>query len=297
MKKGVIRLVQSCFVATSLILASCNSSIATTSVSTTSTTIPQTTITTTTTSTPAPGDIFTVMTYNILEGAGAEKLAAQYRQSLGYEADSLDEMIDVIKYYNPDIVGIQEAVRWEANNDEIAKYVSAKLGMNYVLAPGWFPEWNVILLTKFEVVDYKVLSGFRSGALQATLRTKSSHILTFYDFHISVPNFESDLRSFDALYHDFSETKYGIVVGDFNQNESDMTYPSNWRDPITGGAGRASGGIDQIWVTKDIGPFKKDIGTITIDQYFGNQIDLDIDKFPFTKISDHLPVIYQTGIY
>jgi len=131
-------------------------------------------------------------------------------------------------------------------------------------------------------------------------------LLTFYDFHLSStgnPNdpgnteFEADLRSFEALFHNFSETKYGIVVGDFNQPESDMTYPSNWRDPTTGGAGRASGGIDQIWVTKDIGPFKKDIGTITIDQYFGNQISLDMDKFPFTKISDHLPVIYQTGIY
>ena len=68
------------------------------------------------------------MSYNIFEGAGTSEPAANVRKNHGYKPNALEEVIEIIKYYNPDIVGIQEAVRWEANNDSIAEYVSNEWG-------------------------------------------------------------------------------------------------------------------------------------------------------------------------
>jgi endonuclease/exonuclease/phosphatase family metal-dependent hydrolase len=232
-----------------------------------------------------PQDTFLIMSYNIFEGAGTSEGAANVRKNNGCEPNSLNEIIELIKFYNPDIIGLQEAVRWEANNDSIAKLISDTLKMNYILAPGWFPEWNVLLLTKFEIIDYKLYSSFfRIGALKARLNYKNKDTLTVFNFHLSAPEHEKDVQAFNNLTNEFEKTPLGVAMGDFNEPPSNVNFPSNWRLVAT------AYNIDQIWTTKNI-------GLSDSENYYGVKIAIDSKKFELNKMSDHLPVLIKTGLY
>ena len=232
-----------------------------------------------------PQNDFIIMSYNILEGAGTSIESASVRSSsYNKKANALGDVIEFIKYYNPDIVGIQEAVRWNANDDSVAKYISNELHMNYLLAPGYKGGWCVLLLTKYKILEYKLFSTeFYTGAIKAKLQTDFSDTLTVYNFHLSVPAWHLDIVSFRNLKNDFNNTNRGIAMGDFNAEPSEIPFTSNWR--------LVAGGLpDQIWSTSDVG--LSDSG-----EYYRESITVDVDRFNLYQISDHLPVLFKTGLY
>lgn len=231
-----------------------------------------------------PQHAFTIMSYNICEGAGTSADAANVRSSNGKKANSLADVIELIKYYNPDIVGIQEAVRWNANNDSVAKYISSELNMDYLLAPGYKGGWCVLLLTKFEIIDYKLYrTEFYTGAIKACLRADAGDTLTVYNFHLSVPAWQADILSFRALRDEFFSTRQGIATGDFNAAPIEIPFTSNWT--------LIAGGLpDQIWSTNDIGLSES-------GNYYRVPIAADVDRFNLYQLSDHMPIIIKTGLY
>jgi endonuclease/exonuclease/phosphatase family metal-dependent hydrolase len=233
-----------------------------------------------------PPDTFSIMSYNILFGAGWFEQAALARESEGYMPNSLSKVIELIKFYNPDIVGIQEAVSWQYNNDSIAKYVSNELKMNYILSPGWLPDWNAMLMTKFEIIDYELFSKeYRNGALRARLKSYSGDTLIVYNFHLR-PDYEQDVMAFNNLTYNFEKTQLGIAMGDFNESPESVKFPANWILSAT--SSKFNG--DQIWLTKDI-------GLSPSGKYYRINIGINSDLFELNKLSDHFPVLFKTGLY
>jgi endonuclease/exonuclease/phosphatase family metal-dependent hydrolase len=229
---------------------------------------------------------FTILCYNILEGAGADEWSAAARENnWNKKGNALEEVIDVINYYNPDIVGIQEAVRWNAKNDSIPKYVARKLGMNYLLAVGYSASWGVMLLTKYEILDYQLYgSQFAVGSLKARLKTPAGDTLVVYNFHLSVPAHHLDILSFKALTDEFKKTRNGIAMGDFNLTPTEVPFPDNWALAATCEM------PDQIWLTKEV-------GLSASGEYYRIGIPPEDNKLNLLQISDHRPVVCKTGLY
>ena len=233
-----------------------------------------------------PQQTITILSYNILEGAGIDSWSAESREkNWNKKANALEEVIEVIKSYDPDIVGIQEAVRWNANDDYIPKYVSQKLGMRYLLAVGYMSSWGVMLLTKYEILDYQLYgSEFAVGSLKARLKTPSGDTLVVYNFHLSVPAHHLDILSFRALTNEFKEARKGIAMGDFNLPSTDVPFPGNW---ALAALGEMS---DHIWLSEDV-------GLSPSGEYYRITIAPDDKKFNLHQISDHRPVACKTGFY
>lgn len=233
-----------------------------------------------------PPDTFLIMSYNILFGAGWFEEAALARESEGYMPNSLNKVIELIKFYNPDIVGIQEAVSWQFNNDSIAKYVSNELKMNYILSPGWLQEWNVLIMTRFEIIDYDLFSKeYRNGALRVRLKSYSGDTLVVYNFHLR-PEYEQDVTAFNHFIYNLEKSLSGIAMGDFNESPESVKFPADWILATTS----SNSNSDQIWLTKDI-------GLSPSGKYYGINIGINSNQFELNKLSDHLPVLFKTGLY
>jgi len=94
-------------------------------------------------------------------------------------------ILDVIRAYDPDILGIQEAHTWGMENEFIAKQVAESLGMYYTLGlAGDSQDPNaphVALLSKFQIEE--VLSWpnpFDRTVLRAKVRTSSNTAITVF---------------------------------------------------------------------------------------------------------------------
>jgi hypothetical protein len=105
---------------------------------------------------PLPETI-TVMTYNILKGAGADTVdpgnkeqAAQH----GFPGNRLPTVLEVIRIADPDILGIQEANQWNMGSPPVVEKVADELGMNHFLGLSTNSESgyaSVVLFTKFDI--------------------------------------------------------------------------------------------------------------------------------------------------
>jgi len=106
-----------------------------------------------------------------------------------------------------------------------------------------------------------------------------------FNFHLSGSYHVNDMYEFNNLSNEFKNTPMGIAMGDFNAFPDDVNFPSNWRL-----AAIARRNIDQIWTTKNVG--LSDSGN-----YYGVRIPLDWENFELNKMSDHLPILFKTGLY
>ena len=237
-----------------------------------------------------PENNFTVMTYNVLYGAGATEDCALKRENKysNIKPAALDDIINVIESVNPEILGIQEAIQWEENDEAVAKDVSQRLGMNYALGPGWSDGWNVALYTRYEILETQTYTEeFRVGGLRARLLTPWGEELNVFVVHLTANPLSVRTAELEFLvtemekFHDL----YTLVIGDFNFTVSDL---SGFKDE---GWNHLQGdGIDHIWGSPSIG-ISPD-GSLYIET-----VPINFDQNYLLTLSDHLPVMVKTGIY
>lgn len=171
----------------------------------------------------ADGTQLTVMTYNVEYGAGVDPTEAKIaeKDSDGKRVGNrLDRVISVIKYVNPDILGIEEACSWDKNDEAVAKQVAKELGMHYFLAKSGKSRFNVALFSKLPIVSAKGFPDqFTRAALQAELKLPDGRELHVFVVHFNLMrNEESQLQEIRYLAGQMRPHAFdlGVMMGDAN---------------------------------------------------------------------------------
>ncbi len=231
-----------------------------------------------------------VMTYNVEYGAGVNPAEAKIaeRASKGKRAGNrLNRVLAVVKYVNPDILGVEETCSWDKNDEAVAKQVAKELGMHYFLAKSGHTRFNVALFSKLPIVSAKGFPDhFTRAALQAELALPDGRVLHVYVAHFNLMR-ERDGQLSEIRYlaeqmrpHAFD---LGLMMGDCNFRYGTQKDSAN--------ALRASGfaiappvgeRIDQIWTSR---PLANDIVE-------GRKIPTELTD----GTSDHRPTVMVVGI-
>jgi endonuclease/exonuclease/phosphatase family metal-dependent hydrolase len=240
-------------------------------------------------------EIITVMTYNILDGGGIGPTDPQGEWCCGPPhrrgccnapgGNRLPRILEVIKFADPDILGIQEAYLWQLDNQAIAREVAAELGMNYYIGESENPDGaHVVLFTKFDIVEAESYPGYfeainSRGALHAELVTHSGQPIHTFVVHLKawdseVPFLVEEMSSYlDNLT---------VLLGDMNfvdpSNWASMLREAGWCHPLA-----EQQGIDQIWTSPALAPHVQPAPPIPTELIVGT--------------SDHTPVVVEIAIY
>lgn len=238
----------------------------------------------------AGGTKLTVMTYNVEYGAGVDpaERAIMERANPTRAGNRLDRVIAVIKYVNPDILGIEEACSWDKNDEAVAKQVAKQLGMNYYVAKSGKSRFNVALFSKLPILSARGFPDqFSRAALQAELKLPDGRTLKVFVAHFNLLRDEqSQLSEIRYLAEQMKPHCFdlGVMVGDCN-------FKYGVRKASTD-ALRASGfvvappvgqRIDRIWTSRPLA--KEDIVE-------GAKIPAELTN----GTSDHRPTVMVIGI-
>ena len=242
-------------------------------------------------STVPPQETITVMTYNILKGAGADAVAPgnkEWAAQLGFPGNRLPTVLEVIRTADPDILGIQEANQWNLGSPPVARRVADQLGMDYFLSVSTNPESgfaSVVLFTKFDIKEAESYSShFSRAALRAELVTpagKSIHVFVVHldgaSDHVREAESAFLVGEMQAYVDDFS-----MLIGDMNFLDRPTSIgailrQAGWSHPLG-----PSQNIDQIWTSSVLQPHV--------------QPAPDIPSELTSRASDHRPVAVEIGI-
>jgi endonuclease/exonuclease/phosphatase family metal-dependent hydrolase len=243
------------------------------------------TLTPSPTSTPTPLLNFKALSYNILYGAGVDRIFDAGVPIALVGKNRLPELLSFIKRADPDILGIQEANAWDAGTPPVIQQVAQELGMNYFLAttPSGF---NLGLLTKFQILETENLSSEigRQGALRVKLRAPSGETLNVFVSHLDPASSDTRLCEVESLVRQMQPyTARGtILLGDMNFQRSSREFlkleQAGWQSVAV----EKSWGIDQVWMS----PFAKWSSTAWYDSL----------TLP-SGVSDHAPIGAEISIY
>lgn len=242
----------------------------------------------------SPSKVITVMTYNILGGAGVDTVLPQDKQwnaDHGYPGNRLNEVLTAIREADPDILGIQEAMGWNAGTPSVAQQVADELNMNYAIGVDIHPGaglHHVVILTKYDITEVEDYGdALCSAGMRATILTPEGLHLQVFNAHLTAPTWETsnlppDLRHLTAFEVNEQETQFlvseaenhiddqTIVMGDMNNYGTIYEYLSD------AGFQTHSGYIDQIWVSPSLA---------------SNFYEAPLPQELVVGVSDHEPVI------
>ncbi len=146
-----------------------------------------------------PGDILTVMSFNIRVGYGrSEPWVSPYELRFGPE--KLEPIILAIRSADPDIVGLQEVLH-NGQTQRIAK----TLNLNYTFSPhpSNRPWWGVAILSKYPIIDVRTVpvSYGQNASRSASIATidVGGTSMVFASVHKTLDKFLNDGSSFRML--------------------------------------------------------------------------------------------------
>ena len=146
-------------------------------------------------STPLPPKTATVAALIAREAGGIRFMT--YNVFLGGSLNSennakIDLLISIMKTYDPDVLGIQEASGWYLDNYAIADKVADELGMNYVYCKDTKLDltaeegfnFDTIIMTKFEIVDSESYPEIHHCTGRAKVLLPDGQTLQVFNVHI-----------------------------------------------------------------------------------------------------------------
>lgn len=227
----------------------------------------------------------TVMSYNILNGAGVDTLTPENRQWVeehGYPGDRLQKVLDIISSVSPDILGIEEAHQWELGDPAVVQEVADHLDMDWAFGQSTNPDSgfaSVAFFTKFRIVESESYpEHFTRAGLRVQVETPGGLVVNVFVAHLDTNS--SDTRVGEATFI-VSEMApyldgYSIIMGDMNalagSTSGKVFSDAGW----TLCRGLAST-IDQIWVSPALQAGNQPWGHISFSQAL--------------SVSDHLPSV------
>jgi endonuclease/exonuclease/phosphatase family metal-dependent hydrolase len=190
------------------------------------------------------------MTYNVQDGGG----------------DRLPLITTILKTYNADILAIQEANGWQANDSAILDQMAADLGMEYVYCqadPAFVDEngntEDLVLFSRYSILDSETHADVSHCLLRAQILVSDSTTIQVFATHLA-PNFaevgcQNVQKIADAIQPFAGEQ--AALIGDFNMPPPTvkMGYPVEQTEcpPLLEATGWKYLGsvsdVAQMWVT------------------------------------------------
>lgn len=221
---------------------------------------------------PIADNEIVVATYNILNGAGVDPLVFDNRkwvEEYGYPGNRLEQVLDVIEYINPDILGIQEAHQWELGDPAVVKQVADRLGMNYFFGQSNDPDagyCSAVLFTRFEIIESENYPDhFTRAGLRVKLKTPEGTIINVFVAHLDSNHQERRLKEAAFIVTEMAPylDEYSMIMGDMNffdpSPEAEVFHSAGWAHPVA-----VLQGIDQIWTTPDMESGVRKWGNISV---------------------------------
>ena len=203
------------------------------------------------------------MTYNIFLGG-----------SFNSENNAkVDLLISIMKTYNPDVLGIQEADGWDLDNFAIADRVAAELDMNYVYCKKTKIDlhaeegytMDTIIMTKFDILDSESYPEIYNCLGRAELLLPDGQTIQVFNLHTP----HGSCKELFPVLIDITEPYLdglAVMMGDFNVTDpdwvvskgsgvgcSELIQESPW---VWLKGNFIEGKIDQIWVSPEMGNYE-----------------------------------------
>ena len=197
--------------------------------------------------------------------AGAVRFMS-YNIRDGGEGHKLSMITSILQAHNADVLAIQEANGWNADNFAIANQVASDLGMEYIYCQVDSGEvdksgntYDLVLLSKLEIKSSEVFTNVQNCLIRAEIVTANGQTVQIFATHIR-SNFEEIacgnvekivevIKPFaqDAaiLMGDMTMPPPGIVMG---YPESQIACPSLLME-VGFSFFTADGQIDQVWAS------------------------------------------------
>jgi endonuclease/exonuclease/phosphatase family metal-dependent hydrolase len=260
------------------------------------------------------------MTYNVLSGGQSGNGCDWYIRKTPLELsvsnnDRIDNIVNVIKDVNPDIVFLQECNTWEDNDSKILKNVAKQLEMNAAVTPNRnkykvailskYPMSNVHWLDDKNVFSHNIIFADVALDRNQTITVANQHFIWWRDPKWNTYNAntqkESYIKQCNELLGQLAENKDKpfVIAGDFNHTFD----ASNFDQKPLYGSITDLGYTDCCFsiyknysrVTSFVSKEKKSIGPIDFifvsPSLAKNIVDADIFySMASFSASDHLPV-------
>ena len=235
-----------------------------------------------------PGDILTVMSFNIRVGYGRSKpRVSPYQLRLGPE--KLEPIISAIRSVEPDIVGLQEVLL-----NRQTKKIAKALNLNYTFSPhpGNRSWWGVAILSKYPIINVRTVpvSYAQRGSRSASIATidVGGTSMVFASVHKTLDKFLSDGSWFRNLKSAITGSGLPtVLIGDFNVLPGDRRFKllgSNFLDTA-----RAVDTVstNEVRATGTFGPTGQRIDYILVRKSEFEIIDAGVVGFEHRMASDH----------
>jgi len=159
-----------------------------------------------------------IMSFNILEG-GIDEWGSR-----------IEHIKKVIKEVSPDFLALQEASKFDENNNKLLKEIGRDIGLpHYALSPGSVykdeKQYHVVSLSRYPLKNIHMFSGkpFETGAL-LTLIDSPFGELAICNLHLNVYSEDKRLKELKVIFKYISKYTNQILLGDFNSISSDDNY-------------------------------------------------------------------------
>ncbi|KAK7392384.1 hypothetical protein VNO78_20821 [Psophocarpus tetragonolobus] len=143
-------------------------------------------------------------------------------------------VVEVLKEVDADVLGLQDVKAEEENGMKPLSDLAAALGMNYVFAESWAPEYGNAVLSKWPIIrsnSHKLFdhTDFRN-VLKATIDVPQTGELNFYCTHLDHLDENWRMKQVNAIIQSSDEPH--ILAGGLNSlDESDYSQ-ERWTDIV-----------------------------------------------------------------
>lgn len=224
------------------------------------------------------------MSYNIQEGAQGK----------------LPDITNILKAYNADVLAIQEADGWGADDFAIAKQVATDLGMEYVYCQADSASvdkngntYDVVLFSRLQIKSSETYSGVSNCLIRAEVVTASGASVQVFSTQIN-PDFDvTGCKNVEGIVNAMKPYVDGqaILMGDMTipppgvimgYSDSEIACP-----PLLEAAGLTFfadvSQVDHMWVTKTM----QDVKSYVLPKVAAEPF---LPKSVMRNISDHAPL-------
>ncbi|WJX13769.1 hypothetical protein P8452_04124 [Trifolium repens] len=143
-------------------------------------------------------------------------------------------LVEVLREVDADVLGLQDVKAEEENGMKPLSDLAAALGMNYVFAESWAPEYGNAVLSKWPIKRWNANKIFDQtdirNVLKATIDVPEAGELNFYCTHLDHLNENWRMKQINAIIQSNDEPH--ILAGGLNSlDESDYSQ-ERWTDIV-----------------------------------------------------------------
>ncbi|KAK4281121.1 hypothetical protein QN277_012652 [Acacia crassicarpa] len=144
-------------------------------------------------------------------------------------------VLDVLRELDADILALQDVKAEEENEMKPLSDLASSLGMNYVFAESWAPEYGNAILSKWPIKRWKVQKIFDDtdfrNVLKATIEVPQAGEVNFYCTHLDHLDENWRMKQINAIIQ-CNDDEPHILAGGLNSLEETDYSQERWTDIV-----------------------------------------------------------------